>query len=62
MYVFNLTLSYATLVILGGKRDVCVNIATIITDTPRQYYEYSGKSLKVQQLYEYKDLLIKART
>ena len=37
-------------------------VATTITDTPRQYYEYSGKSLKVQQLYEYKDLLIKGRT
>ena len=49
------------LLVSEGTGCVCY-VATIITDTPRQYYEYSGKSLKVQQLYEYKDLLIKART
>ena len=56
-------LHFHMLLLLFSEGTECVcYVATIITDTPRQYYEYSGKSLKVQQLYEYKDLLIKART
>ena len=56
-------LHFHMLLLLFSEGTECVcYVATIITDTPRQYYEYSGKSLKVQQFYQYKDLLIKGRT